>query len=184
MLTRDNILSEKANIRLPLGGGGHLRIIEEQDVTEAYVDWLNDYEIVKFTEQRFYDHTYSGVCDFVRAKAESKVDLLFGIFVWDRHIGNVKLGPIKWEHKSAEISYFVGEKSYWGKGLGTQAVGAAVQYGFKTIGLEKINAGYYAPNVGSACVLKKIGFTVEGVRHSDVFFEGERVDNILVGLAR
>tara|TARA_B110000503_G_C6813213_1_gene275829 strand:- start:224 stop:481 length:258 start_codon:yes stop_codon:yes gene_type:complete len=82
------------------------------DVTEKYVAWLNDYEVVKYTGQKYFEHFFSNVCDFVEQKYNSENDLLFGIFSNDTHIENIKLGPIRWEHKSAEVSYFIGDKNY------------------------------------------------------------------------
>ena len=38
------------------------------------------------------------------------------------HIGNIKLGPIDFIHKNALISYFIGEKKYWGKNITTMAI--------------------------------------------------------------
>ena len=44
-----------------------------------------------------------------------------------------------------------------------------------------IDAGYYENNIGSAKVLQKCGFVVEGIKHSDVIFEKERIKSVLVG---
>ena len=83
---------------------------------------MNDYEVTKYTEQRHRSHTSRDVEEFVEEKFNSQSDLLFGIFVDERHIGNIKLGPINFIHKSAEISYFIGEKELWGKGYATKAI--------------------------------------------------------------
>jgi RimJ/RimL family protein N-acetyltransferase len=34
--------------------------------------------------------------------------------------GKISLGPINFIHKYAEISYFIGEKSFWNKGYATK----------------------------------------------------------------
>ena len=34
-----------------------LKLIDDTYVKNEYVEWLNDYEIVKYTEQRFEKHT-------------------------------------------------------------------------------------------------------------------------------
>ena len=87
--------------------------------------------------------------------ASSDSNILFGIFVNQLHIGNVKLGPIKWEHKSADISYFIGDKKYF-KGLATKSVKNVVKFAIEKLGIEKINAGYYEVNKSSEKVLKKL----------------------------
>jgi hypothetical protein len=35
---------------LGFGNAGILRVLKEEDVSATYVQWLNDYEIVKYTE--------------------------------------------------------------------------------------------------------------------------------------
>ena len=111
----------------------------------------------------------------------SEKDFLFGIFFKNSHIGNIKLGAIKWEHKSAEISYFIGEKEFWGKGITTKCIKKLVLFGTKELFLEKVNAGIYEHNIGSIKVLKNCGFQIEGIRESDLIFENQRVKSILVG---
>ena len=57
-----------------------------------------------------------------------------------------------------------------------------VEYAVNDLFLEKINSAYIEPNIGSAKVLKKCGFLVEGERVSEMMFENERINLILVGL--
>ena len=84
-------------------------------MTESYVGWLNDYEVTKFTEQKYFKHTFESTKSFVNQKYDSENDLLFGIFFDSTHIGNIKLGPIKFNNLSAEVSYIIGEKKILGK---------------------------------------------------------------------
>ena len=149
-----------------------LKILKKSDVTPKYISWLNDYEVTKFTEQKYFNHTYESVLNFVIEKYKSEQD---------SQNGNIKLGPIKWEHKAAEISFFIGEKEFWGKGIATKCVKKLVQFGIKELFLEKVNAGYYEKNIGSGKVLKNCGFEIEGIRESDVIFENQRIKSILVG---
>ena len=57
-----------------------LKEITQKIVSNEYVKWLNNYEIVKFTEQRFRKHTKKSVIEFVNEKKRSKIEFLFGIF--------------------------------------------------------------------------------------------------------
>ena len=159
----------------------HLKTIVAADVSEAYVVWLNDYLVTKFTEQKYSNHSLHSVKEFVSQQHMSENNLLFGIFIKGLHVGNIKLGPIKFEHLSAEISYFIGEKEFWNKGIASKCVSTVVQYATAELNLKKINAGYYENNIGSAKVLEKCGFVIEGIRRSDVIFENKRISSILVG---
>ena len=159
----------------------HLRTIVVEDVSENYVNWLNDYEVTKYTEQKYFKHTLESVANFVNQKYHSNNDLLFGIFLENSHIGNIKLGNINLHHMSSEISYFIGNKNFWGKGIASKCVRCVVEYAIKELDLKKINAGYYEGNEGSAKVLEKCGFVVEGIRHSNQIFNGERISAFLLG---
>jgi RimJ/RimL family protein N-acetyltransferase len=52
-------------------------------------------------------------------------------------------------------------KSAWGRGFATEAARVSVEYGFRTLGLERIIARAEPANVASLRVLAKIGFRFE-----------------------
>lgn len=183
MLTanKKDLFEKENDFALVVSDSCQLRILSVDDVSDEYVAWMNDYEVVKYTEQRFSPHSREDVKTFVAEKFRSPSDILFGIFFENQHIGNIKLGPINWKHETGEVSYFIGNKDFWGKGLATSVVRSVVEFALDRLDLKKINAGYYENNVGSARVLEKCGFLVEGVRKKNVIFEGERVSLIIVG---
>jgi [ribosomal protein S5]-alanine N-acetyltransferase len=52
-------------------------------------------------------------------------------------------------------------KEYWGKGIATEAAKASVNFGFETLGLNKIVAMVLPENRSSIRVLEKLNFTFE-----------------------
>jgi ribosomal-protein-alanine N-acetyltransferase len=52
-------------------------------------------------------------------------------------------------------------KSYWGRGLGTEAASAALKYGFEVAEIEKIVAIAKPENVASRRVMEKVGMRYE-----------------------
>ena len=87
-----------------------LNELNQKLVSDEYINWMNDYEITKLTEQRFLKHTKKSTIKFVNEMKKSKIEYLFGIFYVKKnktHIGNIKLGPINNYHKFAEISYLI-----------------------------------------------------------------------------
>ena len=161
-----------------------LKVIKPGDVTDEYVNWLNDYEIVKFTNQKYGEQTRKRVEQFVQEQLLSMNVLLYGIFWSNKHIGNIKLGPIDFNNKVAEISYFIGNKNLWGLGITTKTIKTIVLIAFEELDLEKATAGCYSLNTGSQKVLKNNGFIIEGTRKKQSIFEGERVDSLIFGLMR
>ena len=100
------------------------RLHPTKDVGTKYQKWMNNTEVQKYTEQKHKRHSLKDIKNFISKKNKSKNELLFGIFLKKNksHIGNIKLGPINFIHKHAEISYFIGEKKLWGKGYATKAI--------------------------------------------------------------
>jgi len=82
----------------------------------------------------------------------------------------------------ATVSYFIGDKAFWGKGITSAVIKRVIKFALSDLTLKKINAGYYENNIGSAKVLEKCGFSIEGVKRSDIIFDGERINLILVGI--
>ena len=171
-----------------------LRVLQERDVTKKYVRWMNDYDIVKFTEQRFKRHTYSNIKNFVRKKNKSKNDFLFGIFLkqnsnkdkiyqmTEEHIGNIKLGRINFTNKTADVSYIIGEKKYWGKGIATLAVKEIIKIASQKYKLKKLQGGCWKINIGSRKVFERNKFIKEGVLKSHIIHGNKRYDNLIYGL--
>ena len=47
----EQVHEKKILILLKIYEEVQLRILQEKDVTDKYVNWMNDYEVIKFTEQ-------------------------------------------------------------------------------------------------------------------------------------
>jgi ribosomal-protein-alanine N-acetyltransferase len=145
-----------------------LRPLLPDDVTATYVSWLNDPAITAFLETRFIAQNEATVRAFVAAQTADPDSLLFrmALIEDDIHIGNIKLGPINRHHASAQISLFIGDRKWHGKGLAIEAISAVTRWAFDTCGLKRIEAGCYSENFASLQAFLKAGFTIEGFRRS------------------
>tara|TARA_B100000073_G_C23603625_1_gene521461 strand:- start:375 stop:824 length:450 start_codon:yes stop_codon:yes gene_type:complete len=146
---------------------------------------MNDKKVVEFTEQRYARHSKNDIINFIKSKQNSKTEKVFGIFIKLKnknvHIGNIKLGPIDFRHKNALISYFIGEKKYWGKNITTIAIKKILVIAKKKYKLKKIYAGFYSNNIGSKKVLKKNGFKKEAHFKNQLVYKNKRIDHIYYG---
>lgn len=162
----------------------HLRKISLSDVGPRYHAWLNDPEVNRYLETRFSSQTLEDISAFVRKMLEKSDEHLFAICLndSDEHIGNIKLGPINAHHRSADVSLLIGEKKQWGKGYAAEAIGLVTRHAFETLKLNKLRAGCYAPNEGSARAFEKCGYKREGLLKGQVFCDGEETDVITLGI--
>ena len=100
----------------------------------------------------------------------------------NRHIGNIKIGPINSHHHHADISYFIGEKEFWNKGIATECINLVSGFGLSELNLHRVEAGTYATAIGSWKALEKNGFTREGVFRKQVKSGDDYVDVYRYGL--
>jgi ribosomal-protein-alanine N-acetyltransferase len=92
---------------------------------------------------------------------------------------NLELGTT---HR-AEIGYWLA-RPYWGQGIMTDAVRAFVEYAFNELGLARLTAHVFEFNVGSARVLEKNGFKLEGHLRKHLRKDGELLDALFYGLLK
>ena len=156
----------------------YLRQINVSDVNANYVRWLNDAEVNQYLETKWSTHNLETILSFVKSQKENNHSFLLAIISNDnnRHIGNIKIGPIHPQYKHADISYFIGEKEYWYKGIATEAIKLLCDFGFNELELHRIEAGTYGCAIGSWRALEKNGFKREGVFKEQIFFNGSYID--------
>ena len=146
-----------------IGANYYIEELDKSMVSQNYVEWMNDPKVNEYMETRHYKHTMDSVLKFVNQKNKSVTEFLFGIFEKkkERHIGNIKVGPTSKEKKVADISYFIGERDYWGKGAATEAISLIIEFSFKKLKLKKLYANTYIQNKASIQVLVKNNFIFE-----------------------
>ncbi len=159
-----------------------IRPISLDDVTQTYVNWLRDPEVNQYLETRHTEQSMASVGDFVRAMISSPDQHLFAICVDGKHVGNIKVGPIKHPHQLADVSLFIGDRTAWGKGVASAAIKLISRFAIRTLGLKKLNAGVYGPNTGSAKAFLNAGYTQEGLRRRHFKCGSDMVDSFEFGL--
>jgi ribosomal-protein-alanine N-acetyltransferase len=147
------------------GGRVSLRLVTLEDCTDRYESWLADPIVNQYLETRWRPQPLEAIREFVAGMVESSDSYLFAILENEsgRHVGNIKVGPIVWNHLYADVSYFIGERSCWGKGYASEAIRLATGFGFHRLGLHRLQAGLYASNGGSGKALQKVGYRHEAV---------------------
>lgn len=163
-----------------------LRPLGEADATGEYLDWLNDPEVNRYLETRHASHSLESIRAFIRATNADPAQHLFGITLRSsgRHIGNIKLGPVRREHRLADIGLMIGVRAAWGKGYAAEAIAAVTDFSFAELGLMKLSAGAYAPNRGSVAAFLKAGWREEGLRLGHYLLDGEPCDVVELGIRR
>ncbi len=160
-----------------------MRELSADEVTPDYLAWMNDNDVVQYLESRFYPQTMESIRQFVDDCAADSACLFLAVRAagTDKHIGNIKLHRIDHRHKSGEMSIMIGDKSFWGKGIATEAIELLSVYAFDVLGLHKLTAECYAVNMGSREAFEKAGFSLEGTRQQQYLCEGAYTDAYVLG---
>ena len=163
-----------------------LRALEPADLNATYLSWLNDSAVNRYLETRFLPQTMKALHSYWQAHRDDPASPWFAMCLQadGRHIGNLKLGPIDWLHRRADLSLFIGDRTCWGKGYATEAIAASRDWAFAELDLQKLNAGIYSGNMGSRRAFEKCGFSIEGTLRAEVVNRGQRVDVWRMGLPR
>ena len=160
-----------------------LFVLTDCHVTDAYVRWLNDPIINRYLESRFVAHTVQSTKAYVEQHGRSPNNVLLGIGSrkLGMHVGNVKIGPIDWNHGTSEVGILIGEREVWGSGIATFVITMVSEIARTRLMLRKLTAGCYASNVGSRKAFDKAGFAIEGVQRHQCLLDGKPEDLILMG---
>ena len=159
-----------------------LRPIRFSDA-QRFTDWLCDTEVNMFTSRR--PTTLEGEKKWIKGLKEKKDELHFAIETKDgKHIGTISLEEISVRDQHASMGIFIGEKSYWNKGLGSDAIITIMNYGFKKLKLNRIelHMGVFEYNTRAIHAYEKIGFVREGAERERIFYDGKFHNVILMAV--
>jgi RimJ/RimL family protein N-acetyltransferase len=158
-----------------------LRRIERQDIP-TFVRWFSDPEVREFLiinrpisiaeEEKWFERKL--------AQTDSE---LFAIETADgTHIGNVELMDIDLRHRHAELGIVLGEKAYWGKGYGSDAICTLLRFAFQEMNLHRVYLRVYEDNARGIRAYEKCGFRHEGRLREANYRRGRYYDELLMGV--
>ena len=101
-----------------------------------------------------------------------------------RPIGEAALFEHDRINGSAELGIFIGERSEWGKGYGTDAVEAIVAFGFEAQRLERVWLNVWTENPRAQRAYEKAGFVHEGTLRHDRWERGQYTDGHVMSILR
>lgn len=150
---------------------------QERHLTAQYVGWLNDRDLMRFSEQRHKVHT-PATC---RAYWQSFTDTPHFFWAIEEqqqglgHIGNIN-AYVDEKNQLADIGIVVGEGKARGQGYAFEAWRAVCEYLFTTVRVRKISAGAMANNTAMLKLMQRAGMVEDGVRRRHYLHDGMEMD--------
>lgn len=156
----------------------HLSPLTKDDISDRYVEWLNDPVVCRDNSHGGVPNTLAMTIDYVASVQGSRTTLAFAIRLNsnDEHIGNVSLQKIDPVNRSAELAMLIGEKQWWGRGVGMDAYRLLIDHGFRVLHLNRIYSAQTARNKAMIRVCEKVGMQQEGLLRKAMFKNGEYLD--------
>ena len=161
-----------------------LRAMERCDIPNTS-KWLNDEEGMYYeghpgntislaeAERRFNEELERRPQD----RKDYIIETLDGI-----PIGRIRYVDLSVKDRNAGLGIHIGEKDYWGKGYGTDAVMTLLNYLFNELQLHRVWLGTESYNLRAQRCYEKCGFVKEGVDRESRFVDGQYNDRISMGI--
>jgi RimJ/RimL family protein N-acetyltransferase len=164
-----------------------LRAVERGDLPKFH-EWLNDPEVTEGLSQYLplsfadEDNWYEKM---MQGEAEQRP---LAIEVQDgqewKLIGNTSLFNLEWTNRCAEFGIFIGDKTRWRQGYGTETLELILRHGFDTLNLNRIYLRVFASNPRARSAYEKAGFVLEGTLRESLFRHGQYVDTHVMSILR
>jgi RimJ/RimL family protein N-acetyltransferase len=164
----------------------YLRGIEKKDLEGLFFQWANDKEVTRFLFMGVFPNILENLQDWFEQIRKSKEDIVLMIIDKnsDKEIGFCGFHQIRWIHRSAEYRIFIGEKDFWGKGLGQEATKIMLRYGFELLNFNRIWLGVNASHQRAVNSYLKCGFTKEGILRQEIYRNSIYYDVIRMSILR
>jgi len=155
----------------------------ERHLTPRYVGWLNDSEVMRYSEQRHRKHDLES-CRSYQESFEGTPNYFWAIEEMENglgHIGNIN-AYVSEKNLLADIGILIGAKEAQNKRYGREAWTGVCNYLFKHLHLRKVTAGTLSVNVPMQKLMDRVGMINDGVRKRHYLFEGQEVDVVHMAL--
>ncbi|REG04689.1 GNAT family N-acetyltransferase [Pelolinea submarina] len=169
--------------------GKHIRLraITKGDLAQ-FVIWMNDPDVFRNTsmfaplspeqEEQWYQDTLTHRVEEQPLAIEVKTDGGWKL------VGDVGLMNLDQRIRSAEIGIFIGDKSCWDKGYGTEALQMILDFGFGSVNLNRIYLRVFETNPRGIHCYEKVGFQHEGRMRQAYYLDGKYIDVLLMSILK
>lgn len=159
-----------------------LREITSEDINDEVMKWFEDEDLMKFYTNSKNRITKDGLLNSIEEGKRIGNLYTFGIFhsTNDSLIGTIKLGPIDFNHMTADLATLIGNRNYLGQGLAVDAIGLGIELAFSQFRIRKLYGGIYLSNISSIKAYTRAGWLVEGRLKGQFLVDGKQEDRLLV----
>lgn len=136
-----------------------IRPLQIDDARVSY-KWRNDPEVWKYTGSK-PDRviTQEIETEWIKRVMDDSTSKRFAILADGTYVGNIYLTDIT--DKDAQYHIFIGDKSYWGKGIAQIASKILLDYAEQHLPISKVYLKVKSENAAAVAVYRKLGFQAD-----------------------
>jgi len=157
-----------------------LRPLEIEDA-EIFYMWSQDREITQFSLSSFaYPKSQSDIATWLSTINQNPKNISFGIccIKTGKLVGYAGIVSISQINRSGEFFILIGDKHYWDKGVATDVTQLVNTYGFRDLGLHRIELTAFSDNKAAIRAYEKAGYQHEGIKRQAGFRHGGFYDKV------
>jgi len=163
-----------------------LRPLSKKDGIRFH-DWINDSEVIKYSLSLFSKINSKTEIDtwFSSLLNDNKnINLGIAIEATDELIGYTGICNISKLNQSGEYYIFIGNKNYWGKGIGAEITKQVLNPGFERHNFNRLMLTVSEPNIGGVKAYTKAGYKIEGRLRQACFRDNEFHDKLIISVLK
>lgn len=162
-----------------------LRAYKEEDIEKA-VEFINDEEVKKFLDSNIpFPMTKWQEEEWVRSR-KANADFTYDFAIEDletgKYIGGCSINECDVKNRTCTIGIMIGDKDYWSKGYGSDALKVLIKFIFEEVNMNKIKLKVFSFNTRAIACYKKVGFKEEGILKKELYRNGKYHDEILMAI--
>ena len=161
-----------------------LAVFDPEKDADIMAKWNLDSEYSRLLDAGpAYMWTPKQIKDFLEKEKDNYFFIIHDL-ADDKPIGLIDLSGFNWSARHAWVGIGLGEREFWGKGYGSDAMRVLLRYAFNELNLNRINLNVFEYNERAVKSYLKCGFIVEGRTRKAMLREGRRWDMIFMGILK
>lgn len=153
-----------------------IQLFTHKNITKEYLSWINDKNLMKFSNQRFVNHSENTASKYLSSFKDTS-NYFFALYTSSskKFIGTMTVYISK-PHSTADLGILIGDNSAHGLGYGLEAWEALIDWLFNIKRIRKITAGCMEVNQSMLSIMKKSGMIMEAVKLDQELYQDEYVN--------
>ena len=162
-----------------------LRAYKEADIERA-IEFINDEEVKKLLDSNIpFPMTKWQEEEWIKSRkvgADFTYDFAIEDLETGKYIGGCSINECDVKNRNCTIGIMIGDKEYWGRGYGSDALKVLIKFIFEEVNMNKIKLGVFSFNSRAIACYKKVGFKEECILKNELYRSGKYYDIIQMAI--